>query len=234
MNETTSAETNVTQKKENVNLLICAAGYQWFWSLTFTALLCYRCIVYFSSLSTCYPSAPIGVCAPFTENNKLASLVKADEFSWEASQSKHGKSLKEGRKEGRDTGGFDHLEVRCCYKFVCVCACVLQIVRDSEEEQGESVHYSINPYWPQRHRKLLTVEACHIMLLLLTPAVVCCIQLRSNVKYPAVYVRARVFVGGCVHARLCVCFFLILSYSLTQTLASIHTWPLYLSLHPHI
>lgn len=53
--------------------------------------------------------AAIGVCAPFAGNNK-----SAQEFSGEASPSKHSKSL----KEGRTAGGFDHLEVRCCCEFL--------------------------------------------------------------------------------------------------------------------
>lgn len=74
--------------------------------------------------------APNSICVPFTKNNRLASLVKANGFSREASQSKHCKSL----KEGRATGGFVNLEsqvllhisalmsvsVRVCM-FACVC-----------------------------------------------------------------------------------------------------------------
>ena len=79
--------------------------------------------------------APISISVPFIENNRLASLVKANGFSREASQSKHSKSL----KEGRATAGFVNLDSQvllhiCAFIYVCVCVCVCW--RDKESERA--------------------------------------------------------------------------------------------------
>lgn len=77
-------------------------------------------------------SAPISTSVPFIENNRLATLVKANGFSRGASYSKHCKSL----KERMSNGGFVNLYIQMLpHIYACVCVCVSK--RDIKSEKGD-------------------------------------------------------------------------------------------------